>query len=349
MIELLKKLIATPSLSRQEDATAVLLYDFLQQNGAAPRRVGNNVVALSENFDSSRPTLMLCSHHDTVPPASGYTLDPFTPLERDGRLYGLGSNDAGASLVALTGVFLRLRGEKLPVNFMLALVAEEECSGKNGLESILKEETGLPRPDMAIVGEPTGMEAAVGERGLLVLDCVSHGRSGHAARNEGVNALYAAIDDINVLRNLRLPVSPLLGETKITVTQIEAGTKHNVIPDVCRWVVDVRTTDAMPNEAVVERIRRAVNADVTPRSTRLRASAIVEEHPLVRAAVAAGATTALSQTMSDMALMPFPSLKIGPGNSARSHAPDEYIETAAIPAAVDFYEKIIRNLSFDSE
>ena len=254
-VELLQALIATPSLSRDEARTGDLLFAFLAEHGAAPERLHNNVWARAEGYDPARPTLLLNSHHDTVRPAASYTRDPFAPVIEEGCLYGLGSNDAGASVVALAETFLTFRRRRLPFNLVVALSAEEECMGEHGMRALLP---ALGKIDMALVGEPTGMQAAVGERGLVVLDGTARGKSGHAARNEGVNALYIALDDIARLRGFRFErESALLGPVGITVTQIEAGTQHNVVPDVCRFVVDVRTTDAYTNEEVVEILRRA--------------------------------------------------------------------------------------------
>lgn len=342
-VELLKQLIATPSPSREEAGTADLLCTFLQERGTAPERLYNNVFVRSSGFDPARLTLLLNSHHDTVRPAASYTRDPYTPSVEADRLYGLGSNDAGASVVTLTQVFLALRDKPLPFNLLLALTAEEECSGERGLRALLPE---LGPIDMALVGEPTGMQAAVGERGLVVLDCTAHGKSGHAARGEGINALYVALEDIACLRSFRFECeSELLGPIGIAVTQIEAGTQHNVVPDVCRFVVDIRTTDVYTNEETVGILRSAICSDAVPRSTRIRASALDAGHPLFRAAVAAGRETFVSPTTSDMALMPFPSLKMGPGDSARSHTADEYVLLSEIGEGIAIYEKYIEKLA----
>lgn len=342
-IELLERLIALPSPSGEEEATAGLLCDFLAQHGAAPRRLHNNVWARPAHFDPARPTLLLNSHHDTVRPAAGYTRDPYAPAVEGDRLYGLGSNDAGASLAALTAAFLALHRQPLPFNLMLALTAEEERSGPRGLRALLPE---LGRIDMALVGEPTGMRAAVGERGLVVLDCTARGRSGHAARNEGINALYAALDDIARLRTFRFErESEVLGPIGIAVTQIAAGTQHNVVPDICRFTVDVRTTDAYTNEETVALLRAAVRSEVVPRSTHLRASALGTDHPLVRAARADGRELFVSPTLSDRALMPFPALKMGPGDSARSHTADEYVRLSEIEEGVAGYMTFIEKLT----
>lgn len=342
-IELLRALIATPSPSRDEGRTADLLFAFLAGQGAAPCRLHNNVVARSAGFDPARPTLLLNSHHDTVRPAASYTRDPYAATVEGDRLYGLGSNDAGASAVSLAQTFLTLREQPLPFNLVLALSAEEECMGEHGMRALLP---ALGRIDMALVGEPTGMQAAVGERGLVVLDCEARGKSGHAARQEGVNALYIAADDIARLRSLRFDRrSELLGDIGIAVTQIAAGTQHNVVPDTCRFVVDVRTTDAYTNEETVEILRAALRSEATPRSTRIRASALDATHPLARAAQAVGRESYVSPTTSDMALMPFPSLKMGPGQSARSHTADEYVLLTEIGEGIAIYEKFIRQLA----
>lgn len=342
-VELLKALIATPSPSRDEARTAELLCDRLAARGAAPERLHNNVFARAEGFDPARPTLLLNSHHDTVRPAATYTRDPYLPAVEGDRLYGLGSNDAGASVAALTAAFLALRTRPLPFNLVLALTAEEECSGEHGIRALLP---ALGRIDMAIVGEPTSMQAAVGERGLVVLDCTAHGRSGHAARGEGVNALYIALDDIARLRTMHFErESALLGPISIAVTQIEAGTQHNVVPDTCRFVADIRTTDAYTNEETVEILCGAMRSDVMPRSTHIRASALDAAHPLLLAARAAGRTAFVSPTTSDMALMPFPSLKMGPGESSRSHTADEYVLLSEIEQGIRIYEETIMQLA----
>ena len=342
-VELLRRLIATPSTSRDESRTADLLFAFLEERGAAPERLHNNVFARSADFDPARPTLLLNSHHDTVRPAASYTRDPYAPTVEDGKLYGLGSNDAGASVVSLARTFLTFREQSLPFNLLLALSAEEECMGEHGMRALLPQ---LGTIDMALVGEPTGMQAAVGERGLVVLDCEARGKSGHAARNEGINALYIALDDIARLRSFRFDrVSELLGPIGIAVTQIAAGTQHNVVPDSCRFVVDLRTTDAYTNEETVEILRGTLRSQAVPRSTRIRASALDAAHPLARAAQAARRRSYVSPTTSDMALMPFPSLKMGPGESSRSHTADEYVLMSEIGEGIGIYEEFIRQLA----
>lgn len=342
-VELLQKLIATPSTSRDEARTGDLLFAFLAEHGAAPERLYNNIWARAEGFDPRRPTLLLNSHHDTVRPAASYTRDPYAPTIEEGRLYGLGSNDAGASVVTLAETFLTFRRRQLPFNLIVALSAEEECMGEHGMRALVP---ALGRIDMALVGEPTGMQAATGERGLVVLDCTAHGRSGHAARGEGINALYIALDDIARLREFRFErESRLLGPIGIAVTQIEAGTQHNVVPDTCRFVVDVRTTDAYTNEETVEILRAAIRSEAVPRSTRIRAAAVGDDHPLVSAARAVGRQTFVSPTTSDRTLMPFPSLKMGPGESSRSHSADEFVLVDEIDQALGIYENYIEQLA----
>ena len=297
----------------------------------------------SEGFDPARPTLLLNSHHDTVRPAASYTRDPYAPTVEDGRLYGLGSNDAGASVVCLVETFLTFRARALPFNLVLGISAEEECMGENGIRALLPV---LERVDMALVGEPTGMQAATGERGLIVLDCTAHGKKRPCGARRRVNALYIALDDIARLRSFRFErESELLGPVGIAVTQIEAGTQHNVVPDTCRFVVDVRTTDAYSNEETIEILRAALRSDAVPRSTRIRAAAVGGEHPLVKAAVAAGRETYVSPTTSDRTLMPFPALKMGPGQSSRSHTADEFVLLGEIAEGIAIYEKYIEKLA----
>ncbi len=341
-VGLLRQLIATPSTSRNETATADLLEATLRARGTDPVRIANNICVRNRRFRAGRPTVLLNSHHDTVRPTDAWSRDPFTPTEEEGCLYGLGANDAGASVVALVEAFLHYAEADLPFNLLLALSAEEECMGEGGTRLWLPDSGPI---DMGIVGEPTRMQAAVGERGLVVLDCTAHGRAGHAARNEGVNALYIAVEDIARLRNYRFAESPLLGPVRMTVTQIEAGTQHNVVPAECRFVVDIRTTDACTNEETVETLRGLLQSEAVPRSTRIRASAIDRNHPLVRAAAAIGAEPFVSPTTSDMALMPFPTLKIGPGDSARSHTADEYVCLDEVAAGVEGYIGLIGHLA----
>lgn len=340
-------MIATPSVSRNEDGTASLIFNFLDSYGASPRRLKNNVWAIGL-YDRSKPTLLLNSHHDTVKAAASYTRNPHSPDIEGDCLYGLGANDAGASVVSLTQSFIELRNENLPFNLLLAITAEEEVGGENGIRSLLPElsNQGI-KVNMAIVGEPTGMRAAVAERGLVVLDAVTEGVTGHAARGEGVNAIYRAIEDIDRVRNCKFPrVSPLLGPIGINVTQIEAGWQHNAIPDRCKWVVDVRTTDAYSNAETASILQSAMQYSVlTPRSTRVWASALAVTSPLWRAFESLGIDHFVSPTTSDMSLLHgIPSLKIGPGDSARSHRADEYVRLSEIEAAIDLYPRLIKSI-----
>jgi acetylornithine deacetylase len=338
-IELLIQLIQTQSFSREEEGTAAILEQFLTQHGIPAQRRGNNVWATSRDMDPHKPTILLNSHHDTVKPGVAWTYPPFGAVVEGDKLTGLGSNDAGASAVSLLAVFRYFYDQPTAFNLICAITAEEEVSGANGVKSILPE---LGTIDLGIVGEPTGMNAAIAEKGLLVLDGVALGRTGHAARNEGDNALYKALDDINWLRTYQFPkVSEMLGPVKMTVTQISAGTQHNVVPDECRYVVDVRPTECYTNEEILEIIRANVQANIAPRSTHLQSSGLALEHPIVRKAVAMGKTTYGSPTLSDQALMRFPTLKMGPGDSARSHAPDEYILLSEIRAGIADYIELL--------
>jgi len=342
-IELLKQLIRTPSFSREEAGTADILMDFLVQHSIPAQRQGNNVWTVSRDFDAQKPTILLNSHHDTVKPGVAWTYPPFDAVLEGDKLTGLGSNDAGASAVSLLAAFRYFYQRNTAFNLICAITAEEEISGANGIKSILSE---LGKIDLGIVGEPTGMHAAVAEKGLLVLDGVARGRTGHAARDEGDNALYKALDDINWLRTYQFPqVSNLLGPVKMTVTQISAGTQHNVVPDECRYVVDIRTNECYSNEKIVAMVRAHVQAEITPRSTHLQSSGLGLEHPIVRQAVAMGKHTYGSPTLSDQALMRFDTLKMGPGDSARSHAPDEYILLSEVRGGIADYIKLLTDFN----
>lgn len=345
-ITLLQKLIALPSFSKEEDQTADVLLAYFQQEHIPANRTGNNVWAQNRHFDPKKPTILLNSHHDTVRPNTGYTRNPFDPAIEGGKIYGLGSNDAGGPLVSLLAAFLCFFDQKnLRFNLVFAASAEEEISGKHGIEALLPQ---LPSIDCAIVGEPTQMQLAVAEKGLLVLDCRAAGQAGHAAREEGKNAIYAALPDINWFQTFTFPkISFWLGAIKMSVTVIETSNKaHNVVPDECRFVVDVRLTDAYSMEEVLQTIRQNVQCAVTPRSMRLRASAISLEHPLVQAGLALGKRPYGSPTSSDKALMRFPALKMGPGDSARSHSADEFIFTHEIQEGIDTYIRLLQGLTF---
>jgi len=337
--ELLAKLIRIPAISRDEKKRADFIELFLKERHAHPLRRGHNIWCEQPVEKGDRPTLLLNAHIDTVRPVSGWTRDPFTPTFEGERLYGLGSNDCGGGLVTLMLTFLRLREEKLPWHLVFLASAEEEVSGKNGIESVLPL---LPPVDVAIVGEPTAMRPAIAEKGLMVLDCVAHGKAGHAARNEGINAIYEALADIAWVRNYRFPkVSPLLGEVKMSVTMICAGSQHNVIPDTCNFVVDVRTNECYKNEEILDEIVKNLHSTAKARSTRLSSSGISATHPLVRAAIALGGAPYGSPTLSDQSLMPFPSLKMGPGNSSRSHTADEYVTISELASALSVYDKLL--------
>jgi acetylornithine deacetylase len=343
VVELLRQLIETPSFSKEEEGTAHLIEQFLRDNGVVTHRKINNIWARNEQFDPSKPTILLNSHHDTVKPNSGYTRNPHDAKIEDGKLYGLGSNDAGGCLVSLIAVFLYFYGKKgLSYNLCLAATAEEEISGLNGIELVLPD---LGQLDFAIVGEPTQMQLAIAERGLMVLDCVAHGTAGHAARNEGDNAIYNALPDIEWFRHFKFPIeSEVFGPVKMSVTIINAGSQHNVVPATCTFTVDVRVTDAYRNEDVLEIIRSHVNCDVNPRSTRLKPSKIDKNHPIVQAGIALGRTTYGSPTTSDQALLDIPSLKIGPGDSARSHMADEFIYVEEIKEGIALYIKMLEGI-----
>lgn len=343
-IELLKQLIQIKSFSREEAATADALEIFLTARAIPVQRRGNNVWAVSQNFDAQKPTILLNSHHDTVRPGAAWSYPPFGAVLEGDKLTGLGSNDAGAAAVSLLAAFRYFYATPTSFNLICAITAEEEISGANGIKSILPE---LGKIDLGIVGEPTGMQAAIAEKGLLVLDGVARGRTGHAARDEGENALYKALDDISWLRSYQFPrMSPLLGPVKMTVTQLTAGTQHNVVPDECRYVVDVRANECYSNEEILAIIRANVQAEITPRSTHLQSSGLSPTHAIVRKAVAMGKMIYGSPTLSDQALMPFDTLKMGPGDSARSHAPDEYILLSEIRQGIADYIELLTDFNF---
>lgn len=340
---LLASLIEIPSFSREEDNTALCIIDFLTQRGVSIERVGNNIIALNKHFSADKPTILLNSHHDTVKPNPGYTKDPFQAIVEQGKLYGLGSNDAGGCLVSLIATFLYYyEDENLAYNLCLVASAEEEVSGKGGIEEAYKH---IPTCSFAIVGEPTLLNLAVAEKGLMVLDCVAHGESGHAAREEGVNAIYKAIEDINWFQSYTFPKeSSFLGPVKMSVTMVNAGSQHNVVPATCSFVVDVRTTDVYANVEVLDIIKKHVKADVTARSTRLNPSTIDLNHPIVQSVIALGKSTYGSPTMSDQALIPIQSIKVGPGDSARSHTADEFIYLHEIEDGIRFYIDLLKHI-----
>jgi acetylornithine deacetylase len=344
-LSLLRKMISIPSFSKEEKEVADAIEQFLQQNGVQTFRVLNNVFAKNSCFDKSKKTILLNSHHDTVKPASGYTSDPFTPLEQDGKIIGLGSNDAGGCLVSLIATFIYYyNNNTLPFNLVLAATAEEEISGKNGIEMLLKEKAFLDTLEGseimgALVGEPTNMQMAVAEKGLLVLDAIAIGKSGHAAREEGINAIQIAMEDIATIQSLVFEkISPLTGKAKATVTSIETPNKaHNVIPAECKFVIDIRINELYSFEEVILLLKNLLKSELNARSFRMRSTMISLDHVIVKAGTALGLHYYGSPTTSDKALMPFPALKIGPGDSARSHTANEYIFTQEIEKGIEGY------------
>jgi len=343
-VDLLKKLIATPSISKDENETANILALFFANRNMEHAKVGHNVFAKDKYFDDSKPTLLLNSHHDTVKPNPSYTLNPYEPIEKEGKLYGLGSNDAGASLVCLLATFLHFYDKQnLPFNLYFVASAEEEISGAGGIEMVLPY---LSPIAAAIVGEPTEMQLAIAERGLMVIDAKSTGIPGHAARQEGTNAIYKAMQDIAWLRAFSFPkVSPLLNKVTTQVTVINTPNKaHNVVPDECDFVIDVRVNELYSFSEVLEILGENMASTLTPRSTRLKSSIISLSHPLVQSGLALGLSYYGSPTTSDKALMPFPALKMGPGHSSRSHSADEYIYLAEIEKGIETYIQLISDL-----
>jgi acetylornithine deacetylase len=338
-VELLKKLIATPSVSRNEKDAADIMEQTIRSYGFEPQREANNIWILDPHYDESRPTLLLNAHIDTVKPVASWTRDPFSPDVEDGVLYGLGSNDCGGGLCSLLQIFRMLTEKPQHYNLIYLASAEEEVSGKDGITCALPL---LPHIDLAIVGEPTGMNPAVAEKGLMVLDVIAHGKSGHAARNEGVNAIYEALDDMRWIRDYKFEkVSEFLGPTKMTLTVVNAGTQHNVIPDKCTMLVDIRTNEFYDNEEVFEFIRQHLKSEVKAHSFRLKSSRIDPEHPLIKKCVAMGMKPFGSPTLSDQALMHFPSFKLGPGESSRSHSANEFIRISEIRDAITKYETLL--------
>lgn len=342
-IGLLQQLISIPSFSKEEDKTANLLMSFFKHHEIEASRKGNNVWAKNKFFDPSKPTLLLNSHHDTVKPNPAYTRNPFSADMEEGKLYGLGSNDAGGPLVSLiTTFFYFYKLENLKYNLVLAATAEEEISGTNGVELIWND---LPKIDCAIVGEPTLTEIAIAEKGLMVLDCVTYGKAGHAAREEGVNAIYLALKDIEWFRTYKFPkVSAALGEIKMSVTVVHAGQAHNQVPAECKFTVDVRVTDAYTLEEILETVKLNVSCEVTARSLRLRSSGVSENHPLVLSGKSLGKKLYGSPTTSDQALIPVPSIKMGPGDSARSHSADEFIYLYEIEDGIESYLSLLEKI-----
>ncbi len=342
-VSLLSEIISIPSLSGQENAVSDMLEAVLRESGLNPQRCGNNLWCRS----GSGPAILMDAHIDTVHPASGYTRNPFSPEIEGGKLFGLGSNDDGGSVVAMIEAYKRLISSPQPYTLVLSLSAEEETGGKNGLEAVLPEiEAAVGPIRFGLIGEPTSLQMATSEKGLMVLDCEAAGKSGHAARGEGINAIYEALPDIQWFRSWQFPdVSEDLGPVKMTVTQISAGTQHNVVPDSCRFVVDVRSNACYSNEELLGIIRENVHCSVKPRSTRLQGTSIDKAHPAVQRGLSLGLKAFGSPTLSNRALCRFPTLKLGPGDSARSHTADEYICINDIEAAIDIYFKLLSGLS----
>ena len=338
-IGLLSQLIATPSTSRNEKDAADIMENALRNYGFTPHREANNVWVIDPHFDEQKPTLLLNAHIDTVKPVDSWRRDPFAPTIEGDTLYGLGSNDCGGGLCSLLQTFRMLTEKTQNYNLIYLASAEEEVSGKDGISRALPL---LPKIDLAIVGEPTGMQPAVAEKGLMVLDVIAHGKSGHAARNEGVNAIYEALDDMRWIRDYKFEkVSPFLGPTKMTLTVVNAGTQHNVIPDKCTMLVDIRTNEFYDNEEVYHFICQHLKSEVKAHSFRLKSSRIDPEHPLIKKCVAMGMKPFGSPTLSDQALMPFSSFKLGPGESSRSHSADEFIRISEIADAIAKYKELL--------
>lgn len=338
-VELLKKLIATPSVSRNEKDAADIMEQTIRSYGFEPQREANNIWVIDPHFDESKPTLLLNAHIDTVKPVDSWQRHPYAPTIEDDLLYGLGSNDCGGGLCSLLQIFRMLTEKPQSYNLIYLASAEEEVSGKDGISRALPL---LPKIDLAIVGEPTGMNPAVAEKGLMVLDVIAHGKSGHAARNEGVNAIYEALDDMRWIRDYKFEkVSEFLGPTKMTLTVVNAGTQHNVIPDKCTMLVDIRTNEFYDNEEVYHFICQHLKSEVKAHSFRLKSSRIDPEHPLIKKCVAMGMKPFGSPTLSDQTLMPFPSFKLGPGESSRSHSADEFIRISEIADAIAKYKELL--------
>lgn len=340
-LSLLKSLIEVPSFSREEDQTAQIISNYLTKKNISWEKSGNNIWAKNKHFNPKIPSILLNSHHDTVKPNQGYTRNPFSAELEDGKLFGLGSNDAGGCLVSLIVTFVHFYEKQLPYNLILAATAEEEISGINGIESVLPL---MPEIELGIVGEPTLLQMAVAEKGLVVIDALIKGKAGHAARNEGINAIYLALDDLDVIRDFEFKKSSdYLGKNKVTATIIQAGSQHNVVPDTCTYTLDVRVTDAYTLKEAVNELKEQLKAELTPRSLRLNSSRIDPAHKIISLANKLGIEQYGSPTLSDQALIPYPSVKIGPGDSARSHTPDEYIYVQEINEGIDAYINLLNH------
>jgi acetylornithine deacetylase len=339
-LDLLKELISIPSFSKEEDKTAEAIERWFTSFGIPFERRHNNIYARNKHWDNQKPTLLLNSHHDTVKPNQAYTKDPFHPHVEEGKLYGLGSNDAGGCLVSLLATFSYFyETEGLSHNLLLVTSAEEENAGENSLRGLLPH---LPKIDVAIVGEPTLMQLAIAEKGLIVFDAVVTGTPSHAAHPNDNNAIYNTIEVLNWFKNYRFAkTSEALGDVKMTVTQINAGNQHNVVPSQVNLVVDVRVNDAYTNKEIADILKAEAPCQLQERSLRLNSSRIDKEHPLVLSGIALGRSTYGSPTLSDQAALTCQSLKLGPGDSTRSHSADEYIYITEIEEGIDLYIKIL--------
>lgn len=343
-VQLLQELIAIPSFSKEEALTAACIGNFFQKNGIPFQQFNNNIWATNQYFDTNKPTILLNSHHDTVKPNAAYTLNPFDPKIESDKLFGLGSNDAGGALVSLIACFIHYYQQSdLPFNLLIAATAEEEISGKNGVEALIPL---LPKIDFAIVGEPTLCQLAIAERGLLVIDATTKGIAGHAARNEGVNALYKAVKDIEWIKSYQFEkVSDLLGPVKMTVTAMNTlNQQHNIVPASADYIIDIRVNELYQFEEILAILNSHLSAEIKPRSTRLKSTSIAKDHPIVLAGLSLGSTCYGSPTTSDKALMPFPALKVGPGDSARSHTADEFIYLSEIQGGINFYINLLKTV-----
>lgn len=342
LIDLLKSMVAIPSLSREETAVADFMEGWMKERNLPVFRKGNNLW-LDADPSSDKPVLLLNGHIDTVKPAGGYTREPFEAVEEDGCIYGLGTNDDGGSVVALLGAYMELSKKEQPYHLIWSATAEEEVCGRNGIELIIDE---IGPVALGIIGEPTGMQMAVAEKGLMVLDCTAHGKSGHAARNEGINAIYEALKDIEWFRTYQFEkVSPFLGPVKMSVTMVNAGTQHNVVPDTCTFVVDVRSNGLYSNPEILDFVKKSVSCDVKERSTRLNSSHIDLSHPVVQRGISLDLEPFGSPTTSNQAVLHFTTLKIGPGQSSRSHTADEFIKIEEITSSIGVFVSLLDGLT----
>ncbi|XMD35028.1 MAG: M20 family metallo-hydrolase [Candidatus Karelsulcia muelleri] len=341
-IQLLKKLINTPSISKEEQKTAEIIEFFFIKYNFFPKRKYNNIWIENNNYENDKYTILLNSHHDTIQPSYGWKTDPFLAKEDGNKIIGLGSNDAGGSVVSLIATFIYINSlPKFKYKLILLISAEEEIRATRGVESIL---CYLGKINLGIIGEPTKMQLAIAEKGLIVLDCLSIGQTGHAARDEGINALYIAINDIRWLKNYIFEKkSDILGNIKLTVTKIQCGIQRNVIPDTCYFTVDIRTNEIYSQEEILYIIKKNIYSKILSSSYRLKSSSIDPNHKIVNLAKRLNIKIFGSPTLSDQSVMNFPTVKIGVGDSSRSHTPNEYILLSEIESGIDFYLKLLLN------